>query len=552
MALGFFEKLSTIGDKDPLAAGRALQAQDAETNYLSNPAQTIQDVGAIPGQLPQAMSLRNDQQTQAANATAVQQQQDAAKTAAFGQVVSALRGAHAAGANVSDVYDQLVPTLTQHGATAADIASWKPLLTGPNGPAILEAMDQKRQDALDKIVSIPGNGGGIYDPRAAQAGGSGIVATTAQKPTVVAPGAAYVPGAPGTGGPVAAVGTRAGAGATNPGAIKDGAFAKAQPGYSGPDASGFATFATPQAGIAAQEALLGGPSYVGGGVNTVNSIVDKYLGKGDAENSPASRANYKMFVAQKLGVDPAAPLPANAVPAVAAAMRGFENVGGGGAASAGQAAVPGAPAGSFVNNKPEVRAASPQEIAAAGYPVGTAAQVDSTGKFINIKTPTGKAAAVDPTTQYNTAKDALSELKQNLIALRDDPGLGAATGIEGHFTRNIPGTHAQSLESQLGQIQSQKLVALIQALKQNGVSAFGRVTNNLAKMLPQTLAPLSFSQNTGDFKNNINKGLNQLNMLQQRLDEGYKNTVGRTAAPAANNFKPGPNGVLIWQPGGAQ
>jgi hypothetical protein len=134
-------------------------------------------------------------------------------------------------------------------------------------------------------------------------------------------------GAPGKGGVAAAL-------QTNPGALKDGAFAKSQPGYTGAS-GGFATFDTPQAGIAAQENLLRG-SYVNKGFNTVSKIIDRYAPQGP-ENSSASVSNYKKYVAQKAGVNINAPITAAQIPAVAKAMREFEtgNTSGGGAAGGG-------------------------------------------------------------------------------------------------------------------------------------------------------------------------------------------------------------------------
>lgn len=121
-------------------------------------------------------------------------------------------------------------------------------------------------------------------------------------------------GAPGKGGVAAAL-------QTNPGALKDGAFARSQPGYAGAS-GGFATFDTPQAGIAAQENLLRG-SYVNKGFNTIDKIINRYAPQGP-ENSAASVSNYKKYVAGQTGIDMSAPISANQIPAVAKAMREFE------------------------------------------------------------------------------------------------------------------------------------------------------------------------------------------------------------------------------------
>ena len=132
---------------------------------------------------------------------------------------------------------------------------------------------------------------------------------------------------PGTGGPVGGgVGTGGGGAVaaalqTNPGAIKDGAFARSQPGYTG-NSGGFATFNTPEAGIRAQENLLRS-AYIGKGFNTIDKIVNRYAPQGP-ENSSASVSNYKKYIAQRTGIDINAPISAGQVPAVAAAMREFE------------------------------------------------------------------------------------------------------------------------------------------------------------------------------------------------------------------------------------
>jgi hypothetical protein len=117
---------------------------------------------------------------------------------------------------------------------------------------------------------------------------------------------------------------------TNPGALKDGGFARSQRGYAGAS-GGFATFKTPEDGIAAQENLLRG-SYVNKGFNTIDKIINRYAPQG-SENSGASVSNYKKYVAQKAGIDINAPISAAQIPAVAKAMREFEtgNKSGGGA-----------------------------------------------------------------------------------------------------------------------------------------------------------------------------------------------------------------------------
>jgi hypothetical protein len=164
------------------------------------------------------------------------------------------------------------------------------------------------------VVNVDGFGPVIVDPNTGQGypAGAGAIGGYSAPPVVGGGG-----GAPAVGGrgPVAK------ALQTNPGALKDGAFARSQPGYTG-NSGGFATFSTPQAGIAAQENLLRS-AYVGRGFNTIDKIVNRYAPQGP-ENSAASVNNYKRYISQQTGIDINSPISAGQIPAVAQAMREFE------------------------------------------------------------------------------------------------------------------------------------------------------------------------------------------------------------------------------------
>lgn len=84
----------------------------------------------------------------------------------------------------------------------------------------------------------------------------------------------------------------------------------------------FAQFDKPEDAVRAQEHLLT-HGYIKRGINTVGEVVNTYLGMGQ-ENSAASRANYKAYVADRLGIDVNAPLNEADVPKLGAAMREFE------------------------------------------------------------------------------------------------------------------------------------------------------------------------------------------------------------------------------------
>ena len=165
-------------------------------------------------------------------------------------------------------------------------------------------------DIKPTVVNVEGVGPVIVDPNT----GMGYSVGAGQ------PGG-YTPPARGTAGGAPAKGGVAAALQTNPGAIKDSAFAKSQPGYAGAS-GGFATFKTPEDGVRAQENLLRG-NYVNKGFNTIDKIINRYAPQGP-ENSAASVNNYKSYVARQTGIDMNAPIAANQIPAVAKAMREFE------------------------------------------------------------------------------------------------------------------------------------------------------------------------------------------------------------------------------------
>jgi len=105
------------------------------------------------------------------------------------------------------------------------------------------------------------------------------------------PGGAATTQTPTTGGPPATVATRA----NNPGNIKDGPFARSQPGYvgAGPEATDggrFAVFDSPASGFAAQGNLLSGPAY-------------RNLSVGDALTK-WSNGGYGGELVAPLGIDP--------------------------------------------------------------------------------------------------------------------------------------------------------------------------------------------------------------------------------------------------------
>ncbi|MFM5924581.1 MAG: hypothetical protein ACKOPG_10400 [Novosphingobium sp.] len=110
----------------------------------------------------------------------------------------------------------------------------------------------------------------------------------------------------------------------NPGNLEYGPFAR-QLGATGSDGR-FAVFPTFEAGVKAQERLLGGRTYYGGGLNTINAILNRYAPPGE---NPTG--NYAAYVSRVTGIPSDQPLNRGDIPTVAAAMRQFESGGGTGA-----------------------------------------------------------------------------------------------------------------------------------------------------------------------------------------------------------------------------
>jgi hypothetical protein len=91
-----------------------------------------------------------------------------------------------------------------------------------------------------------------------------------------------------------------------------------------PGSLGFQSFATPQAGIAAQEGLLG--RYMNKGLNSVSSIVERYAPRQSrgGDNTDEQVNNYIGYVARRLGVNPNDTIAPALLPHLAEAIREFE------------------------------------------------------------------------------------------------------------------------------------------------------------------------------------------------------------------------------------
>jgi hypothetical protein len=284
-------------------------------------------------------------------------------------------------------------------------------------------------------------------------------------------------GTPGKGGVAAAL-------QTNPGALKDGAFARSQPGYTGASA-GFATFESPAAGAAAQENLLR-TAYVGKGVNTINKIINKYAPQGP-ENSAASVSNYKKYVAQKAGVDINAPISDAQIPAVAQAMREFETGQTGGARTP----------------------------AAGG------------------KTPVIKGTA--PVIARNAALGAKSKYDNTIAVARRLLKNPALNGIIGNVQGNIPETALSLISQDAADALSDynNLITIagfqeLQTMRDNSPTggALGQVSDSENKMLQQSAFASSRTQSEAKFRRSLLDYIARLEGSRDRVLRAYEDQFG--------------------------
>jgi hypothetical protein len=322
---GFMGGLGRIGDAFALAGGRTpvyrqTMEQDAERNAFGQLVQNPTDQNAFAALArvnPQAaLQFQNQMQQQQGAQSAQAEKTRAQQLQAYTGAATALKRVRDSGGDVGAAFDQMgqAGVLDALGVDAGHRDALRASIVGD--PKFLDTLV-----APEKGVVVAGGGQGfVVDPTTGKP-----IFSTGLAPVKLGEGETLYGSPSGaTAAPVGAQGSvPRGVRNNNEGNLRDGAFAKAQPGYIGADSDGFARFASPQAGQVAQERLLMGPRYFGGGNNTVNSIVDTYLGKG-SENSPEAKANYKAFVAQKLGVAPDAVLSGQQVRPLAAAMRQFE------------------------------------------------------------------------------------------------------------------------------------------------------------------------------------------------------------------------------------
>jgi hypothetical protein len=437
--------------------------------------------------------------------------------------------AQANGARLAQAYPELAEQLSQELASVpsdpAQFAQWR------EGQlrSTLEAKDQLKQHfqtqnlgGSTRVLAMPEYGGG------GAAAVPGSEAEVTMSPAQANPTGRVVQGEDGSyylvntrtagaapvtvgGGGIPTGRGGASALATNPGALKDGAFARSQPGYAG--ASGaFATFETPEAGVRAQENLLRS-AYVGKGFNTISKIVDRYAPQGP-ENSPASVSNYKQYIAQQTGIDVNSPISAGQVPAVAQAMREFET----GQRPGGRAPAAGAAPGQLQGP-------------AKGNAPGKAAQASAEA--------------------YN-AMEAASAKYDDTIArakrLLNNPALDTIVGnVQGNIPETALSLYSQSAANALSDYNEllavagfQELQAMRDASPTGG--ALGQVSDSENRLLQQSAFAASRTQDENKFRQSLQNYIKRLEESRRRVEGAYERTFGSRFAPSRGGAAAAPSG----------
>jgi hypothetical protein len=177
--------------------------------------------------------------------------------------------------------------------------------------------------------------------------------------------------------------------------------------------------------------------------------------------------------------------------------------------------------GTKPSNRPTYRAATREEIAAAGYPEGTAAQIDSDGKFVNIKTPTAaKPGQLTPeqkaeakakfTDNLMTLANAYSQLNQSGGIV--DPGAGTARNTMAKVGQFIGGATGGVLDAD-----NQSLRAQIESVRPLLINNIRQITGMSAKTMDSNAELKFYLQAASDPTKDIITNLAAI----QTLDEQY-------------------------------
>lgn len=485
------------------------KVRNAQRNYLTNPEEAIMEVNQIRPDIAIDMKDYTEKRTQAQKAAEEAARENEAKRykGALQGVARTLRGARDdENADLGATFDSMTDVFKRgFQMTDDEIIQWRSAIT--EDPSVLDRLEVafgideddkpqilssgaelvtkdgtvlRRNPVRNSIVKVPNASGGedvyVMDPNSGQL----VRAPDGFVPAGDAPSGGTRSGAGGTGG--AAGATPRGIRNNNPGNIKDGPWARRQPGYIGNDGT-FAKFSTPEAGIRAQETLL--DNHYVNGQRSVSEIVLKYLGgPNNPENSTESQRNYIQYVAGKLGIDPNAPVDPSALPMLSQAMREFENgqqTGGGTGPIISSQGKP-TPQKGYRLMTPEEIAAIPNLREDTVYQIGVGGEND--GKIIEVpgrnKTATAKPNADITPQGQRAAVRALQRTRDQARRVRTHPGFEQATGsIQGRLPSVMP--KSVEFDRELKALQGNVVVDAILEMKRaspNGATGFGALNRS--------------------------------------------------------------------------
>jgi hypothetical protein len=239
----------------------------------------------------------------------------------------------------------------------------------------------------------------------------------------------------------------------NPGNLKTSAFTKSLPGYTGTDSGGFAVFESPQAGAAAQGALLS--NYIDRGFNTIGKIIGRWAPPTDNNDTAA----YVRNVAKELGVNPGDTVTKAIIPRLQAAIARVE---GGPGASSGAAAQAGQgdPAGTLYGTpKKGYQLLTPDENVANGLDPNVRYQRGPDGNITAIGGQSKAQLKPIPASvgkEIITNRGTLRQIDSALAELTRNPGaIGPTTGMVGDQFTNWRDPKGVALRAAIGKIGGQ-------------------------------------------------------------------------------------------------
>lgn len=203
-------------------------------------------------------------------------------------------------------------------------------------------------------------------------------------------------------------------------------------------------------------------------------------------------------------------------------------------------AAPAGPIARTTGVKPvkQTRAATAQELAQAGYPQGTAAQVDQDGKFTNLRTPpaASRPKPIDPQKERQRVAgvqsniDTIGSIRGRIKRLMTHPGGEAATGW---LAGRLPaiGQQAENFRKLKDSVADANVIQTVKNLKMespSGASGFGALTEREGARLENLYGSLS---NTNDMAE-LKRTLREIDGIYAKAEQRARALL-KPATPAA-------------------